>query len=147
MSNKKSYSKFLNLVQKNKFSLRKIIILILVQSLTVAIVTFFTSGYSFVSIPKYKLNDIAREDIIAPEDFEVTDMTLTAVRREKARKAVFPLYDYDPDVAVKTEKSIREAFKKVRELLAEKEKKKQNNIQGDKSESPAAGIDDNYVFT
>ena len=70
MSNKKSYNKFLNLVQKNKFSLRKIIILILVQSITVAIVTFFTSGYSFVSIPKYKLNDIAREDIIAPEDFD-----------------------------------------------------------------------------
>src|SRR3990172_9362788 len=116
----KKYSKLPELLDRNKFSPLKISFIIVLHLLTIGTITFFTSGYSFKSIPECELNDIAHEDIISPEDFEVKDMVLTAERKEKARKSVLPLYDFDPDVAARTEKSIRQAFEKVRQILKEK---------------------------
>lgn len=125
MWNNKTYSKISELLNRNKLSPFKILLILLLQILTIAIITFFSSGYRFISIPQYELNDIAREDVISPEDFEVIDMKLTAVRKDKARENILPLYDYDPEMTNKIEKSIRTAFEQVRQILKEKEKNDQ----------------------
>jgi putative nucleotidyltransferase with HDIG domain len=127
--NKKSYYKLPEHLNRNKLSVRKIAIVIFLQIVIVALITFFTSGYSFISIPDYKLNDIAYEDIIAPQDFDVTDMKLTAARKEKARKSVSPVYDFDPDVALRLREKVHQSFEKARQMLRAKEKEQNTTSQ------------------
>lgn len=66
----------------------------------------------------------------AGRDYEVVDANLTEVRREEARQAVRPVFDYDPSVQVSASRAVSEAFAVLQDIVASYEREKTQEKAG-----------------
>jgi len=81
------------------------------------IFSIIVSGYNLFSIPEYRLGDIARADIVVPEDVLIIDKETTRLRKEEARDRVWPVYRVDRAIAGEKISSLTGAFSRSRRLL------------------------------
>lgn len=61
-------------------------------------------------IPKFEEGQIANTTIKAMEEFSFTDQDATEARREEARQAVAPVYDYDPLLKLQVLSNLKALF-------------------------------------
>lgn len=94
---------------------------------TVSVCSAFllSPGLSGQQVPDLTPEDIGRPfrapsvaGFKAGRDFEVADEAHTAARREEARLHVRPVFDYDEGVEARVNRSLREAFVAMREVIA-----------------------------
>ncbi|HLC15065.1 MAG TPA: HDIG domain-containing protein [Thermodesulfovibrionia bacterium] len=126
---------------------RKVFIVFLLIFLTTGTIAFFITDYTYISIPDYKAEDIARKDIIAAQDFEYVDEKVAKITKENAVKSIHPVYDYNPAMSEINGSKIRTAFKEARELLKEIDKMPQDrqaleNKEPDDANTKDKGIKD-----
>ncbi|MBP1594978.1 MAG: rane-associated metal-dependent phosphohydrolase, HDc [Acidobacteria bacterium] len=84
-----------------------------------SILSILLLGSHYQSIPDYKIGDIARETIRAPQDMVYQDRTATALEREIARERTPAVYDFDGVLTARIESDIKQAFDMGRNFLAE----------------------------
>ncbi|HSE41108.1 MAG TPA: HDIG domain-containing protein [Acidobacteriota bacterium] len=65
---------------------------------------------SDVTIPKYKLSDIAQATVRAPRDIQVPDSTTTEHKQKEARDRILPVYDYEPTLVNSSISRMHEVF-------------------------------------
>lgn len=70
-----------------------------------------------VSTYNYKLGDISRHNIRAPQDFTVEDTLSTEKRRLESEQAVLSVYDLNSKAEEEMEKRVTTAFAKMREAF------------------------------
>ncbi len=63
-----------------------------------------------VTIPKYKLGDIAQATVRAPRDIQVPDSTTTEHKQKEARERILPVYDYEPTLVHSSISRMHEVF-------------------------------------
>ncbi|MCX8044434.1 MAG: HDIG domain-containing protein [Desulfobacterota bacterium] len=65
----------------------------------------------------YKIGDIARQDIKAPQDFSVVDIETTEQRKQEKAEAVVSMYDFNSRADEDAEQRITKAFSMMREAI------------------------------
>ena len=78
---------------------------------------FLISGNYTRAIPAYKVADIARADVVVPTDILIKDEEATRARRAEARKAVLPVYRFDPSASDKSISKLSGLFVQCRGYL------------------------------
>jgi len=96
--------------------------ILILFSLLMSIVLSFQKSYL---IPELKLNETAKEDVIAPFDFETIDAKATKARREEASKLINPVYLLDSYKYTFIESKIKDIFALGRDFLLRGEVKKE----------------------
>ena len=86
-----------------------------------AILSILLVGSHNQSIPNYKIGDIARETLRAPQDIVYQDKTATAEERKIARERTPAVYDFDGVITARIENDIKRAFEMGRDFLAERQ--------------------------
>jgi putative nucleotidyltransferase with HDIG domain len=76
----------------------------------VLILSYFISYAPSRTLPRPEVGEIARTDIISPNDLTVEDNETTAERKRQAADAVLPVYVFDKDAFPNTEERIRQTF-------------------------------------
>ena len=66
----------------------------------------------------------------AGRDYQLVNQALTEQRRQEARSAVRPVYDYNPALVADLRASIHEAFAAMRDLLAQLDRESARNAPG-----------------
>ena len=69
------------------------------------------------SIQQYKIGEYTARAIRAPQDITVLDEETTNKRIDEAARAVFPVYDYDPDMYSYIVNKIQTAFEQIQSLF------------------------------
>src|SRR5262249_24529944 len=67
-----------------------------------------------LSIPNYKLGDIAQSTIRAPQDIQIPDTATTERKRKEAKERVLPVYDFEPELANTSLARMHEVFTYLR---------------------------------
>ncbi len=106
--------------------------LVLLLAVLTAVLTFFCSEYTILSIPEYVKGDIASSDIVVPSDAPMQDDEATKLRQDEARKVVLPVYRYEGNKADVLIDQISKVFPRLRTEL--------NSQSMTKSGSPAPGL-------
>jgi len=96
--------------------------ILIIFSLLISIVLSFQKSYL---IPELKLNETAKEDVIAPFDFETIDAKATKAKKEEASKLVNPVYLLDSYKYTFIESKIKDIFALGRDFLLRGEVKKE----------------------
>src|SRR5215467_7006794 len=88
-------------------------------------------------IPEFGRDDIGKPfhstsptGFKAGRDYQLVNQTLTEQRRQEARSAVRPVYDYNPALVGELRASIHEAFAGMRDFLAHLERESAQNAPG-----------------
>lgn len=89
------------------------------------IISFALSFQKSYFIPDLKLNELAKEDVIAPFDFETIDIKATETKRKEASERVNPVYILDSYKYIFVEKKIKDIFSLGRDFLLRGEVKKE----------------------
>ncbi len=97
-------------------------LILILFSLLISIMISFQKSYL---IPELKLNEIAKEDIIAPFDFETVDVKATEAKKEEASRLVNPVYLLDSYKYTFIERKIKDIFALGRDFLLRGEVKKE----------------------
>jgi putative nucleotidyltransferase with HDIG domain len=108
--------------KKRKFPKTLDIIILITFSFLMGVLISFQKSYF---IPELKLNEIAKEDIVAPFDFETIDKKATQAKREEASKLVNPVYILDSYKYLFVERKIKDIFSLGRDFLLRGEVKKE----------------------
>lgn len=89
------------------------------------IISFVLSFQKSYILPDLKLNEIAKEDIIAPFDFETVDIKATEAKKKEASEKVNPVYLLDSYKYAFVEKKIKDIFSLGRDFLLRGDVKKE----------------------
>src|SRR5215468_273813 len=88
-------------------------------------------------IPEFSRDDIGKPfhstsptGFKAGRDYQLVNQALTEQRRQEARSAVRPVYDYNPALVGELRASIHEAFAGMRDFLAHLERESAQNAPG-----------------
>jgi hypothetical protein len=99
---------------------------LLLLGISVAAGFVLSPGLSGQQIPELTPEDIGRPfrsaspyGFKATRDYEIVHRATTELRRQEARAAVRPVYDFNPQVLRELRKATREAFALMREVVAE----------------------------
>ncbi|HEX4803934.1 MAG TPA: phosphodiesterase, partial [Myxococcaceae bacterium] len=91
-------------------------------------------------IPEFSRDDIGKPfhstsptGFKAGRDYQLVNQALTEHRRQEARSAVRPVYDYNPALVGELRASVHEAFAGMRDFLAHLEQESAQNAQGSSS--------------
>jgi cyclic-di-AMP phosphodiesterase PgpH len=87
--------------------------------LATAVIAFVLIGFSFQTIPDYKVGQIAYEDFRAFQDAKYEDAESTALKRAEAAAGVPAVYYLDTDLIAGREKAIAAAFSEARGILSQ----------------------------
>ena len=71
-----------------------------------------------MTMPKYRIDDVAKQNIKSPKDFLIEDKEATQRKREEMARSVLTIYDFDDTLASKLGGQITHAFKHMRDLPA-----------------------------
>ena len=102
-------------------------------SLFIALVT--TTGLYSTSV-SYRVGDIVRRDIKAPEDMYVQDPAATEILRQEAREKVLPHYDLDTKLDDEIEARIRSVFDTVQKTLRAQSDVVRNTLLAEAGKTP-----------
>lgn len=98
------------------------LLILLLSSILISLVISFQKSYL---IPELKLNDIAKDDIIAPFPLETIDNKATLEKKKEASKLVNPVYLLDSFKYSFVEKKIKDIFALGRDFLLRSEVKRE----------------------
>jgi cyclic-di-AMP phosphodiesterase PgpH len=141
----KSRIKFFNPEQKNERSLKRLrdkLLAVLKNRhfwwgivFLIALLLLFSARLE-LSIPNYKLGDIAQSTIRSPQDFQVPDVATTEKKRKEAQERSLPVYDFQPGLVNSSVSRMQQVFESIRTYSASNEGKKNfqklsENIQND----------------
>ncbi|MGQ9619345.1 MAG: hypothetical protein ACUVUG_10345, partial [Candidatus Aminicenantia bacterium] len=101
------------------------ILILVVFSLSVGLTISFQKSYI---IPDVKFNEIAKEDIIAPFDFETIDYKATEAKKAEASRLVNPVFYLDSYKYYLAEKKIKDIFSLGRDFLSRGEIKNKESL-------------------
>ena len=87
---------------------------ILVTLTTALLVTDYSSGFS----ENYKEGEILARDIVVPTDITAVDQAETERRKEAAREATHPVFNYDSSRAETSVQSLRAGWEELQEQVA-----------------------------
>lgn len=90
--------------------------ILIVVSLLSALIIFPKTN---TSVYKYRIGEIARQNIKAPEDILVEDKASTKKKKEEAVRSSRVVYDFDEDAAERIKEKVGKAFILMREKLSE----------------------------
>ncbi len=107
---KKNFPKFIDLL------------VLILFSILISVALSFQRAYI---IPELKLNDIAKEDIIAPFDFEAIDRKATEAKKAEVSELVNPIYLLDSYKYSFVERKIKDIFTLGRDFLLRGDIKKE----------------------
>lgn len=96
--------------------------ILIIFSLLIGLVLSFHKSYL---IPELKLNEIAKEDLIAPFSFETIDVKATKAKKEEISRLVNPVYLLDSYKYTSIERKIKDIFSLGRDFLLRGEAKKE----------------------
>ena len=89
-------------------------LLLVVLSILLAIIL---EGDSGLQLPEYSIGDIARADIVVPNDLVFKDEPSSEKARVSALEKVLPVYRYSPEESVERARRVAGAFQQCRALL------------------------------
>ncbi|MDQ5985940.1 MAG: hypothetical protein CSYNP_01658 [Syntrophus sp. SKADARSKE-3] len=104
--------------KKMDLSGHRIVFLIIFWLLISLLLGILLSQYVFVSLPTYKAGDIARMDIVVPEDDLIIDERATDALRSEAIARVLPIFRYDGSMHNQAVKHLAVLFSQGRGLMA-----------------------------
>lgn len=82
-----------------------------------SVVTLLLAPQLRVPSVTYKIGDIARQDIKAPQDFSVEDTESTEKRKQEKAEEILSVYDFNSRANEDIEKRVNGAFSLMREML------------------------------
>jgi len=85
------------------------------------LLAFLLAGYSGPPLPNYSIGDIARSDVVAPDDIAFKDESASEAAQAEARDKVLPVYRYAPEINIERATELAGAFGQCRALLQSSE--------------------------
>ena len=101
---------------------------------------FVTTTGLYTSSVAYRVGDVARRDIKAPQDMHVQDAAATDLLRQEARERVLPQYDLDTKLGEEIEGKLRSAFDLVQKTLRAQSDAIRNNLLTESGASRSAEV-------
>ena len=75
------------------------------------------TGYFHLQIPAYREGDIARMDVVVPEDILIKDVDATMAKQAEARAKALPVYRFDPAARGVTLSRLSAAFAQCKKII------------------------------
>ncbi|PKN75284.1 MAG: hypothetical protein CVU52_06150 [Deltaproteobacteria bacterium HGW-Deltaproteobacteria-10] len=102
--------------RKDRFSKQEIYGLLGIIILLSFLFSLILSGYNLITIPEYRVGDIARTNVIVPADVLITDKEATRLRKAEAKAGILPVYRFDQSIIDERIFRLASAFSKSRIL-------------------------------